>query len=250
MTALLFQQREESTQSQSRLAKIELIDELIASNQERLSEEDNVEELVDQLKKLDEFIAQEQQALKVSEEKYQGFISHRDQLRRKYQNGLERRGGEIKELLARFSLLDEHYQVDLERLEGIREAGLLVATLSPQACPLCGAEPLQQHRDAACDGNLETIIIATDAERKKIGQLRRELADTVLLLNSEGQSFDRLIPKVQEEVKGLEEELKAIGSKLMEHRTTYSEIVDNVRLYVALYWPGINSMSLKNDALN
>lgn len=212
--------------SQSRAAKIEFIDELIVSYQDKMSDiEYDQEELRVQLEKVEASIAQEQQALSVSEEQYQGVIDRRDDFRRRLQNGLERRG-EIDEMLARFKLLDEHYSSDLARLEGIREAGLLIGVLSPQTCPLCGAEPGHQNHDSNCYGNLEAVVTAVDAEREKIVLLRRELKETVGQLEREAQSFDHLIPKIREDVRKLEEEIKTLGSWLKDRRTTYTELVE------------------------
>lgn len=212
--------------SQSRAAKIEFIDELIASYQDKIADsEDDPQELTEQLKKLEASIAREQQALRVSEQQYQALIGSRNDLRQRLQNGLERRG-EIDELMARFSLLDEHYQSDLARLGGICEAGSLVAALSAGACPLCGADPDHQHRDGGCDGNLEAIVAAADAESAKIIRLRRELEETVRQLGIEARSFDRLIPKMHDDLSKLQEDIQALGPGLMDLRTTYTELVE------------------------
>src|SRR5258707_6649137 len=81
--------------------------------------------------------------------------------------------------IARFQLLDEHYGSDLARLEGVREAGSLLGALSPQICPLCGASPESQKHEADCDGNIEVVVSAADAESRKIKLLRSELHETV-----------------------------------------------------------------------
>jgi hypothetical protein len=112
---------------------------------------------------------------------------------------VETRRNEIDELLARFQLLDQHYGSDLERLEGVREAGSLLAALSPQVCPLCGALPEAQNHEGDCDGNIDVVVSAADAESRKIEVLRKELRETVDQLRGEARRFDRLTPGLNEE---------------------------------------------------
>jgi hypothetical protein len=216
----------EAAISQSRAAKIEFIDELIAGHEQQIAESgDNEQELTEQLERLAATLGREQQDLRASEGEYQVLLTRKNQLRQKIENGAERRG-EVDELLARFTLLDQHYQSDLARLEAIREAGSLLAALSPQTCPLCGAKPEEQHRADDCDGNLETISAAADAESAKIVRLRHELAETVRQLGREANSFDRLIPKMQEEQEKLENDMQALRPGLAEKRTTYTDLVE------------------------
>lgn len=210
--------------SQSSSSKIAFIDELLVSYREKIGEDDS-QELKDQLAKLESIVVGEQQVLRVSEEQYQSLLDRRNDLRRRHENGLERRG-EIEELLARFALLDESYRSDLARLEGIRETGLLVAVLSPQTCPLCGADPAHQHCDGDCDGNLEANIVAVDVESAKIIQLRHELEETIRQLGHEGESFDRLMPKLRDDIHKLEAEIQKLGVGLADKRTIYTELIE------------------------
>lgn len=212
--------------SQARAAKLEVLDDLIASTQQKISETgDDSEELASQLERLLASIAREQAALRASEDEYQGLAARRSQLRQKVENGTGRRA-EIDELVARFDLLDKHYDSDLARLESIREAGSLLAVLSPQTCPLCGASPEQQHRENDCDGNLDTVVAAADAEGTKIRRLRRELGETVKQLRLEAASLERLLPKLREEGEKVERELAQFRPGLAERRTTYAELLE------------------------
>jgi hypothetical protein len=212
--------------AQSRSAKIEIIDELIADLGKKLAEDgDDPIELTSQLERLEASLAREQHALQASEEEYQELVARRNQLRLKVENGADRRA-EITELRARFDLLDKHYQTDLGRLEAIRESGTLLAALEPKACPLCGAQPNQQHRDESCESNLEDVVAAASAESTKIGQLRRELAETVRQLDLEALAFDRLLPRMLQDSKNLDESIDAVRPTLREKRTTYTELLE------------------------
>lgn len=238
-------------QSQARTSQLELIDEILSSYQDRLANaSERPEELANRLGRLEITIASEQQALGTSEDEYQAYIDRRNGLRRKLENASERRG-EVSELIARFRLLDEHYQSDLERLDGIREAGCLVAALSPRPCPLCGALPDQQHAVSECDGNITQVVVAADAESAKILRLRRELEETVMQLHLEAQSFDRLIPRIREDLRDLDENIQRLGPGLVERRSMYAGLVENrsvLRSYLST-WDQIASLQTRRATL-
>jgi hypothetical protein len=57
-------------------------------------------------------------------------------------------------------LLDAHYSSDLERLEGIREAGSLFSALGGASCPICGVAPDQYRVAEAYDGDVDAAVAA------------------------------------------------------------------------------------------
>lgn len=212
--------------SQSRSAKIEMLDELIESLRGRFEENtSDRQEGLDQLERLEESLQREEHALQVSEEQYEGIVERRGQLRRRLESGIERRS-EINDLLERFKLLAEHYTSDQARLEAIAEAGSLVAALSPQTCPLCGAAPDVQHLSSDCDGNLEAVVAAATAEKAKIVHLQEELQQTINELSREAESFDGLLPKMHSSLEDVNAQLSDMGPGLMQRRASYRELVD------------------------
>lgn len=217
------------TKRLSRTAKIEVIDDLIAENKERLTgligDDDAESDLLDQAQRLDQSLDREKDALDQSEEEYRAVASRRNEARRALEEARERRA-EISELLKRFQLLDDHYQSDLVRLEGIRESGILVSALDAQKCPLCGSEPNEQHLDSDCDGNVEAVIQAANAEVEKIRKLRAELADTVSQLNTEAQEYEALTPQLGEQLELAVGELQAINPELKSQRAAYTELLN------------------------
>lgn len=224
-SALVSTPRQEAV-SQLPAAKLEVLDELIIRYRNKLTDyKKSPEDLTIELSELESMISNQQQALNVSEEQYQDLMRRRNKLHKEFQSGLDRRG-EIDELLARFSLLDEHYLSDLSRLESVSEAGTLLATLTQQICPLCGAEPNEQHRDRDCDGNLEAVVTAAEAETRKILQLRHELEDTISQLKSEAEYFEQLFPKIRTELKKLDEEMRAISPRLDDFQVKYVQLVE------------------------
>lgn len=218
----------DKTRRVSRAAKIEVIDELVASYRERLSgiigEDDDGEELRAQLSRLDESIGREQGVLSESDAAYRQAVETRNALRRELATARERRT-EITELLARFSLLDAHYHSDLERLEGIREAGVLVSALDNQACPLCGAAPDAQHLGGDCDGNIDAVVAAVDAEYDKIVRLQQELHETVTQLRREAGEFDDLTPRIEGQLEAALERLAELSPALSAQRAVFSELM-------------------------
>lgn len=212
--------------TQSVNAKLDFLDELLESYRSRLGDEPTpIEELTDQVERLEQTLASNKAALDTTEAAYRALLERRNDLRRRVEGGTERRS-EIDELLARFALLDAHYRSDLNRLEGIREAGTLVAALAPAECPLCGAATDHQRLGEDCDGNVDQVVTAATAESAKIEKLRTELAQTVAQLLGEAQSFDRLLPRLREQLAKAESDLQGQSPDLLQLRASYTELIE------------------------
>ena len=172
----------DDAEDKSRIAA-EIIDELIAEHRTRLAElvgeEDDLAELNSQLEKLDQTLTRERFALRQTEQAHREILQRRTELRKRSEVAKDRRE-EIDELIARFNLLNRHYQSDLAQLDGVREAGTLFSALGRKNCPLCGAAPEAQRHNSDCDGNVDVVVAAADAEAEKIKLLRRELADAIV----------------------------------------------------------------------
>jgi uncharacterized coiled-coil DUF342 family protein len=226
------------TERLSRTAKIEVIDELIADYRDRVTslvgDEDDKSELETQISELDEKVQAERDLLNQSEQSYQEALGQRNQARRKLEDANERRS-EIDELLARFGLLDRHYESDLARLDGIREAGALASALDKKTCPLCGAPPESQHSQENCDGDIDSVVTAADAEISKIRKLQTELHDTVKELNREASEFDDLTPKIAEQLKQSVENLGNLNPPLSEKRKDYADLMETKSVLQSAY---------------
>ena len=219
----------ESGDRLSRASKIEVIDQLIADYRGRLpsfvGEDDDEQEPQDQLSKLDDSLSRERRLLRQTEQSYREALQRRNDLRKRIETARERRF-EVDDVLARFRLLDEHYESDLARLDGIREAGALVSVLDRQACPLCGAAPDAQHLDTDCDGDIDAVVNAAGAEIRKISRLRDELHETVGHLRREADDFDERTPRINEQLTVAQIGLDELNPYLTEQRATYTEILD------------------------
>ena len=226
-------------EEQSREVQLELLDQLLDDYRVRLKAlAKNPDELQDQLQRLEGTLSKHGEQLATTESQYRTLIDRRRDLRKKLEEGRDRRS-EIDGLLERFALLDEHYVSDMARLKGIEEGGTLFQVLGQTPCPLCGAAPENHNRDAECDGNIEAVVASARSETAKIELLRKELADTVRELNREGRGFDRRLPKIGEELQSISRGLEQmVAPALTKLRANYASLADKrgeVREALAIY---------------
>ncbi|WP_295622786.1 hypothetical protein [uncultured Lamprocystis sp.] len=206
--------------------KIELLDQMIENLQSELDEEGADEgELNDQLGRLEAATAEQNAALADVQKTLDTLLQRRAKAARELRDR-NARLSEIDELVARFSLLDSHYQTDLSRLEAIHESGSLFVHLKQKPCPLCGALPGDQHLDTECDGNTVAVVQAADAEMSKIKRLRRELNDTVDALEREKSEIVGSRARFQEEYDECDKELGSIAAPTVANeRASYNQLV-------------------------
>lgn len=139
------------------------------------------------------------------------------------------RRSEISALLARFDLLKNHYQVDIERLSAIEESGSIFVHLQPTLCPLCGALPEEQHQAEECDGNVELLVRAATAEIAKIQKLDFELSQTVVDLTNESEALQEQQHSLNEEFTRLNTEIQETLSPVFEEtQSSMTEMMGQV----------------------
>jgi len=214
-------------EDQTREVQAELLDQLIADYRDRLKElTRSPKELEDQLGRIEASLQRQTEQLGASEAEFRRLSGRRRELREKLEQGKDRRA-EITSLLERFDLLDQHYRSDLDRLRGIEETGTLFIALGQSPCPLCGADPAHQRREADCDGNVDAVVAAARREIAKIDLLRTELTDTVATLNREAAAFARSLPKAEERLRGVSSDIETMVSpQLAQMRASYAALAD------------------------
>lgn len=219
--------KEDSAEGQTREAQIELLDQLLVEYRDRIKElAKHPKELELQLDRLETSLFEYEMQLSASESDYRSLSARRRELRRKLEEGSDRRA-EIGSLLERFDLLGQHYRSDIDRLRGIEEAGSLFNVLGHTTCPLCGAKPENHQPDGDCGGNVEAVVAAARNEISKIELLRSELAETVKALTREAASFDRRLPQVEAQLNAVSEEIEGMSSpRLKSLRTSYGQLAD------------------------
>lgn len=163
--------------------KKELLGELLAKNEQEISSVTDVEvaedSLAQSLQAADGAVQEASALLAVERES----ASALEQERRTAWSSLRQvqsRAAVSEELQRRFELLEEQYESDLRRLEAIGEAGVRLAQMTEERCPVCGA--VAEHHDAEHRGahaQPADVAVACSAERQKIEVLLRDLAVTL-----------------------------------------------------------------------
>ncbi len=219
-------QAEIASTRQNNNAKVEFINELLEELKTELDDFGvNRTEAEDQLSQLETISQAQQETLN----RVRRELDNRIDRRRSFMNQLNclsNRIDEINGLLARFNLLKEHYQVDLERLAAIEESGSLFVHFERTPCPLCGAPPNQLHQNEACDGDVESVVHAATAEIAKVEKLSMELDQTVADLISEDEDLTAQQEQIYPQFHALNQEIQEISSPALgDAQNTFSELV-------------------------
>lgn len=217
----------DADQSPDNARQIALIDELLSDLQTEIEDlgEDR-EELEAQLERLEGSIETRREEVAASQRALDELATRRRDLFEQRQEASDRLD-EISDLLARFGLLADHYDVDLKRLTAIQESGSMFAHVEQVACPLCGAAPEAQHLDETCDGDVEAVVMAATAEIEKIQRLQEELDATVADLMAESEELTESVNSVEAEYDALNEEIQeTVGPDVTEVRASFSALVE------------------------
>mgnify|MGYP002783564597 CR=1 FL=1 len=204
-----------------------LIDELLADLTREIEDvrEDRAE-LLAQLERLDASIAQQRQSLDLTQRQLDSALAQR---RHAYEelSTMQDRMREIDQLIARFELLRTHYAVDIDRLRAIRESGSLFVHVDFRPCPVCGAEPADQHRDAGCEGDVDAIVSAAASEIEKIERLTEELQSTVADLRAEAEGLSSAVAQKDAECRRLDTEIQeTFTPDVRVRQSSFAELVE------------------------
>ena len=207
--------------------QIKLVDELLFElNCEVEDLKENQSELEDQMTRLEGSIDGRKENLAAYQRQFSDLVSSRRELFETRQSAGDR-VGEISDLLARFSLLNNHYSVDLERLSAIQVSGSMFAHVETVSCPLCGANPDDQHFETSCEGDVEAVVLAASAEIRKIEQLKRELISTVSDLEAESDKLEGMLEQTKSEYETLDSEIReTMAPQVSEARSSFSELIE------------------------
>ena len=206
--------------------KLELLDQMMEKLESELIEQGlDQTEILSRSQRIESEIRQQDKALDEVQAHLDALLEQRGEVVREIESRRARMT-EIDELSSRFELLNTHYQSDLKRLEAIHESGSLFVHLERDACPLCGASLSNQHLETECDGNAVELIVAADAEMKKVRQLARELGQTVSVLKEEAEEIRGKLPTLEDKYNRLDSRLSKIsGPAVTSQRASYGELV-------------------------
>lgn len=216
-----------TAEEQTREAQADLLDGLIEDYRARLKQiARQPGELEEQLGKLESALQERMQQLGTTEADFKRAAARRRELRDKVEAAKDR-FAEISALLERFDLLARHYDSDVDRLQGIQEAGTLFVALGQSSCPLCGAAPEHHNRETACEGDIQAVVAAARSEIAKIELLRSELTETSASLQREAASIERGLPRTEQQLRTLAQEIEqTISPRLTQMRSTYADLAD------------------------
>lgn len=209
------------------VGQITMLDELLSDLDVEIADlGESHSDLTDQLDRLETSIEKHKESLDASQRQLDDLLSERRELfvnRQASQGRLD----EIADLLARFTLLGDHYSVDVERLAAIKESGSMFVHVEAVSCPLCGANPEAQHLDETCDGDVEAIVAAASAEISKIELLQIELAGTVADLESEETELREKLSLTGSQYKELDSQIQqTVAPEVSEFRSSFSSYVE------------------------
>ncbi len=212
--------------------KLEVLDQVIEDLEQELAASPPVDQLRDQLARLNDSLIAASRALN-------DVSSERDELVLRRASNTEtlarfvERQDELGSLEARFGLLLTQYESDLSRLEMLAEASDVLAVEVDGSCPFCGAEPAHQHwpDSALASDEPATFAAAIASEQNKIMSLRANLEETISSIRLERQELTARVLALSEdngqltaEIRRLDAEIKAPGGDLAPLLETRSRV--------------------------
>lgn len=219
-----------STKHLDNSGKILLLEDLITELLDDIGGSEKLE-LEEQLSRLNTSMAEQRKALSYDQKHLSENLTTRQTnilQRREIQERLD----EIVDLISRFYLLRDHYDIDIERLEAIRESGSMLVYVEVVPCPMCGADANSQHFESGCDGDIQSTVLAATAEIEKIEKLKLDLVKTIDDLQIEDAALTALTLEKQEEFSTIEQSLQdLITPKIKNAQAEYEKLVE-VRLEV------------------
>lgn len=217
--------------------KLEILDQVIADLEQELAASPSVDQLHDQLERLNDSLSAASRAVN-------DVSSERDELvlRRAANTNIlasfVERQDELGSLETRFGLLHTQYESDLARLEMLAQASDVFAVEENGSCPFCGAEPAHQHwpESPLATDEPATFAAAIAAEQHKIMSLRTNLDETISSIQAEHQAITvRAIElsddnaQLTAQIRRLDTEIKTPGgelSPLLETRSRVEREID------------------------
>ncbi|MCY4049299.1 MAG: hypothetical protein OXF24_06915 [Hyphomicrobiales bacterium] len=208
--------------------EISLINNLLVDIEDKLSDasEKNEKAFKDRLKELDISIAAHKESLDMMQKELNTLLKQRDEMV-VFRTKTKKRIDEISKHLKRFELLLDHYDIDEERLNAIQESGSMFVYVKDTDCPLCGAPPDAQKHGEVCDGDVEAVVKAANAEVKKIKVLREELRDTVAELRHEATKHKKDLEGKNEEYASLNSQIQKVASpSIAKKEVSFSKMIE------------------------
>jgi hypothetical protein len=192
--------------------KIDLLNQLIADTLNSLATEANETHLREQLDRLETALATTSAAAgDLITQRY--ALIERTRILEAQITDNRIRANEVEALVARFDLLRQQYESDLDRLQMVSEAGNLLGYFRAGPCVFCGATP--EHQQAGHQLHETTQLQdAVIAETRKTTELRIDLLTTIEDLERQHDSLTAENAAVQGQMESLRRALSDIEDRL------------------------------------
>lgn len=222
--------------------KLEVLDRIIADLEQELFDSPPLDQLRDQLARLNYSLATASDALDDVSAARDGLVAQRSENANALAD-LRERHDEVASLGSRFGLLRSQYDSDLSRLEMLSQVTEVLAVGEEGTCPFCGAQAEHQHWHEldADEADAATFSVAVASERAKILALRTELDQTIRAIQTERQDIEMrvgsLIDKNREitaEVRRLDRDIRVPGSNLAPLLDTRSDVERQINTHQRL----------------
>lgn len=207
-------------------AKIEITQTLLQEEKEKIRilqsniSKEKQQEIIDKIDEISRSIKESNALIKEQE-------TDRNHLLKRL-NNLNQHIIHLKELLENFSLLDEHYSSDLQRLEFMLEGEHLLSQLPTRPCPTCGSEVESDKLKDFLEENNRKAVDSINREMEKILVKREELDKTTKDIQKELSEYIHVKDKLQNELD--------IASGLLEKklRPTQQILNNDLEEYISL----------------
>ncbi|MEU2721581.1 hypothetical protein [Streptomyces smyrnaeus] len=204
--------------------QINLLDQLVIDLSAKLESDEPERELKDRLVRIKIAIDEQNTAYRAADE------GHREAVRERMTHArhlaeLDERLAEVSDLLGRFSLLEDQYRSDLERLVMVNEAGSILGYFRVGTCVFCGADP--EHQQPGHNQQEATQLhIAVQAEATKTTALLNDLLPTIADLAREQEEIAQTWQAAKNDLEALDELIAESEGQLAPLREGLQELLD------------------------
>lgn len=207
----------------AKAAKLEIVEEMIQQIEAELGEKAPTRSGAEQqLARLTATLESVFEGLKEHQRQLDDAILERRALMDK-KGEYESRLQELMVTISRFERLDHVYRSDLDRLQSLEEGGYMLVAMAGMECPVCGAPP-EAHRHEHEAMEIETAYRAAAAEASKIEIERRELSQTLALLNADASGLSSRLNTIGTSLGEIEAEINRLRPLEADARQSYDQL--------------------------
>jgi hypothetical protein len=204
-------------------AKLEVVDQLIASTEGQLAGLPSREQVLDQVARLSGSINRITGSIReaTKQRSNEAESLSRDETRAR---AARLRRGQIATLQARFGLLRQQYESDVLRLTLVAEGGRLLDLFESGPCPLCGASVEHQNHEQFL-GDQSSLSAAAAAEIERTRYLVADLDETFDDLADSDRSLAQSESILESRISDRREKLQRLEASVKPGREELADLV-------------------------